>query len=113
MKAGGPSGLTDRTTIDEGGGAGGDIDLDPRGELQEQVVRMLAVDQRFAVCGLARGEQVGIAALAHQRVEAEHGAQFDPGGVAQRAAGGDHAIVCTKATSSPRGPPWLITAPQA
>jgi hypothetical protein len=46
------------------------------GELHEEIMRMLAVDQRrTAVGGLAAAEQQRIAALAHERIERQHRAQ--------------------------------------
>ena len=48
--------LADRTAVEEQAGVLADIDVDARRQLHEQIVRMLTIDQRFAVIGLAGRE---------------------------------------------------------
>ena len=64
--------------------------VDLGGQLHEQVVRVLPVDQRLAVRDLAGGEQVGVAARPHQRLQRAHRAQLQVQPVAQVAVAHQH-----------------------
>ena len=82
-----------------------DVLRDRRRQLHEQIVRVLAVDQPVgAVGGLAAGEQQRIAALAHQRVGAEHRLELQRAVAERRAAPCPSACPTANALSSPRRP---------
>ena len=73
-----------------------DVLRDRARQLHEEVVRVLAVDQPVdAVGGLAAGEQQRIAALAHQRVGAEHRPELQRA-VAERPPGHAHQHAATR-----------------
>lgn len=60
-------------------------------QFHEQVVRVLAVDQRLdAIGGLAGGKQKGIAIRPHERVGREHGAEVQDIAVGEVASGRAH-----------------------
>ena len=60
-------------------------------QLHEEVVRMLAIDQRVdPIRRLARRQQQRIARPAHQGIGAEHGAQVQLGSIGEVAARGAH-----------------------
>ncbi|MCY1176128.1 hypothetical protein D9M73_163890 [compost metagenome] len=49
------------------------VDVEPRRQFHEQIVRVLAIGQlRGAVGGLAGGEQIGIALRPHRGLQAHH-----------------------------------------
>ena len=64
--------------------------VDPAGHLHEEVMGMLAIDQREAVGGLAGGEEVWITPLAHQRIGGQHRSQREVHARADRPRGLDH-----------------------
>lgn len=74
------------------------------GQLHDQLVRMLPVDQRLSPVGaLAGGEQQGIAALSHPGVRADHGAEVQnvsafegASGRAHRHAGDERLVVSAR-----------------
>ena len=70
--------FTHRPAIKEQRSTGRDIDIHPCRQFHEQIVRMLAVDQRLAVRRLSRGEEIGVTLRLHRRLQAQHRAQLQP-----------------------------------
>src|SRR6185369_11039863 len=66
----------DRTAINEKAAACADLEIEPARKLHEEVVRMLTIDERNAIRRFPRREQVRIAAMAHQRLQAQHRAKL-------------------------------------
>src|SRR3546814_2701488 len=56
----------------------------------QEVVRVLPIDERFAIRRPPACEKDGIAALSHQRIQRRHGAKLEPRSAAQRTAGVQH-----------------------
>ena len=76
-RAGTKRGLTHRTAIDKQASTVGQVDVHPRGQFHEQIMRMLAIDQWLPARCFSGREQIGIAAAVHCRLEAEHRFQLD------------------------------------
>ena len=72
------------------------------GKLHEEVVRMLAVDERrHAIRGFAGCEEQRVTATAHEGIRAQHGAQRELVAGSEIAPGGTHAP-CRRGMSSRR-----------
>ena len=73
--------LARQAEVGEGGAALAELDAVRRRELHEEVVRMLAIDQRRRAVGRLAGlSEQRIAALAHRRIERDHSAQAERSG---------------------------------
>ena len=75
--AGAEGGFANRAAVEEQAGGVAQIEIHPRRQFHEQVVRVLAIDQWRALRGFAAGEEVGVALGLHRRLEAEHRFELD------------------------------------
>ena len=82
--------LGHRTAIDEQAGGIADPVVGACRQFHDQVVRVLAIDQRRAVGHFAGREQVGVAARTHCRLQAGHAAQLEVECIAQLAIRHQH-----------------------
>ena len=80
-----------------------------RRQLHEEIVRMLAIDQRLAVERLADLKDLAVAVRAdRRRIQAEHAGERQPAAWhVSRLAIPIHQFGATN-SSPPRGPPWLL-----
>src|SRR3546814_2787493 len=76
--------LARKTPVEERAGIAAKVEIKPGRHFHQEVVRVLPIDERFAIRRLPACEKDGIAALSHQRIQRRHGAKLEPRSVAQR-----------------------------
>src|SRR3546814_4152910 len=79
--------LARKTPVEERAGIAAKVEIKPGRHFHQEVVRVLPIDERFAIRRLPACAKDGLAALSHQRIQRPHGAKLEPRSVAQRTAG--------------------------
>src|SRR3546814_4740689 len=63
--------LARKTPVEERAGIAAKVEIKPGRHFHQEVVRVLPIDERFAIRRLPACEKDGIAALSHQRIRSE------------------------------------------